>query len=84
MQACDIGLHQKAHELQLLACSMGGILVKELLVKAAQPNAPAHHKQLAAAASGLVFYCTPHMGSWMAAWGWNLRYFGEFARKCLV
>ncbi|KAK9804176.1 hypothetical protein WJX73_009170 [Symbiochloris irregularis] len=59
-----------------VAHSMGGILVKELLVKASQPGAPKHHERLARAVGGLVFYATPHMGSWIAAWGWNLRWLG--------
>ena len=55
---------------------MGGILVKELLVRAAQEHAPEHHRRLAGSVAGLVFYATPHMGSWLAAWGWSLRWLG--------
>ncbi len=57
-------------------CSMGGVLVKEMLVKAMAAHAPAHHKRLADATVGLVFYACPHNGSWLAGWGWNLRYVG--------
>lgn len=56
--------------------SMGGILVKEMLLQSMQEGAPAHHRQLMEQTAGLVFYATPHHGSWMAEWGWNLRYLG--------
>ncbi|KAK9829898.1 hypothetical protein WJX72_008538 [[Myrmecia] bisecta] len=56
--------------------SMGGVLVKDLLARALSPSAPAHHRRLAEATSGLVFYTCPHRGSWLADIGWNLRYVG--------
>lgn len=55
---------------------MGGILVKEMLAKALQSDAPAHRRQLAEAAQGLIFYACPHLGSWLADWGWTLRWLG--------
>ncbi len=50
--------------------------MKEMLVKAMAEHAPDHHKRLADATVGLVFYACPHNGSWLAGWGWNLRYVG--------
>ena len=49
---------------------MGGILMKDLLVRAASPAAAPHHQRLAANTLGLVFFATPHRGSWLANWGW--------------
>jgi len=66
------------------ACSMGGILVKEMLNKALSETAPAHHRQLAAATSGLVFYACPHLGSNLANIGWNLRYVGASPAASVV
>lgn len=60
----------------VLACSMGGVLVKEMLAKAFSDKAPAHHRQLADVTSGLVFYACPHLGTNLANIGWNLRYVG--------
>jgi len=65
-------------------CSMGGILVKEMLNKALSETAPAHHRQLAAATSGLVFYACPHLGSNLANIGWNLRYVGASPAASVV
>ncbi|DBB05437.1 TPA: hypothetical protein ACH3X1_012401 [Trebouxia sp. C0004] len=64
--------------------SMGGILVKEMLDKALSEAAPAHHRQLAAATSGLVFYACPHLGSNLANIGWNLRYVGASPAASVV
>lgn len=66
------------------ACSMGGILVKEMLNKALSEMAPPHHRQLAAATSGLVFYACPHLGSNLANIGWNLRYVGASPAASVV
>ena len=55
---------------------MGGVLIKEMLVRAMDLGAPAHHAAMADAATGLVFFATPHRGSWLADVGWNLRYVG--------
>ena len=55
---------------------MGGILIKEMLVKSMQPGAPAAHQQLQRQTRGLAFYATPHHGSWLADVGWNLRFLG--------
>jgi hypothetical protein len=63
---------------------MGGILVKEMLNKALSETAPAHHRQLAAATSGLVFYACPHLGSNLANIGWNLRYVGASPAASVV
>ena len=63
---------------------MGGILVKEMLAKALSETAPAHHRQLAAATSGLVFYACPHLGSNLANIGWNLRYVGASPAASVV
>ena len=62
--------------LRVLLCSMGGILVKEMLRLACLETAPPHQRQLAAATVGLVFYACPHRGSWLANLGWNLRWLG--------
>lgn len=55
---------------------MGGVLVKELLAQALTEEAPPAHRRLAEATAGLVFYACPHLGSWLANVGWNLRYLG--------
>ena len=55
---------------------MGGILTKEMLAKALTEAAPGHHHNLATTAAGLVFYATPHVGSWLADIGWTLRFVG--------
>ena len=39
-------------------------------MRAASEVAPAQHQRLAAATAGLVFFGTPHRGSWLADWGW--------------
>jgi hypothetical protein len=64
--------------------SMGGILVKEMLLQSMQQGAPEHHRRLAVRTAGLVFYATPHHGSWMAEWGWNLRYLGASPASAVV
>ena len=63
---------------------MGGILVKEMLVKAMQPGAPAAHQRLRRATRGLAFYATPHHGSWLADVGWNLRFLGASPAASVV
>lgn len=68
----------------ILACSMGGVLVKEMLAKAFSDKAPAHHRQLADSTSGLVFYACPHLGSNLANIGWNLRYVGASPAASVV
>ena len=55
---------------------MGGILTKEMLAKALTDAAPGHRHDLATTAAGLVFYATPHVGSWLADIGWTLRFVG--------
>ena len=65
-------------------CSMGGILVKEMLVKSLAPGAPAEHARLARATRGLAFYATPHHGSWLADVGWNLRFLGASPAASVV
>ena len=65
-------------------CSMGGILVKEMLVKSMQPGAPALHAQLRRQTRGLAFYATPHHGSWLADVGWNLRFLGASPAASVV
>ncbi len=67
-----------------VSCSMGGILVKEMLVKAMQPGAPALHAQLRRQTRGLAFYATPHHGSWLADVGWNLRFLGASPAASVV
>lgn len=67
-----------------IVCSMGGILVKEMLAKALSDSAPDHHRQLAAATSGLVFYACPHLGTNLANIGWNLRYVGASPAASVV
>ncbi len=64
--------------------SMGGVLVKEMLARAAAAGAPAHHRALADATAGLVTYSTPHRGSWLADVGWNLRYLGASPAASVV
>lgn len=65
-------------------CSMGGILVKEMLVKSMQPGAPARHARLRRQTRGLAFYATPHHGSWLADVGWNLRFLGASPAASVV
>ena len=68
----------------LCECSMGGILIKEMLVKSMQPGAPTLHAQLQRQTRGLVFYATPHHGSWLADVGWNLRFLGASPAASVV
>ncbi len=63
---------------------MGGILIKEMLAKSANEGAPAHHRRLLDATAGLVFYATPHHGSWLADIGWNLRFLGASPASSVV
>lgn len=72
----DIG---RAH-----ARSMGGILIKEMLAKSAAAGAPVHHRRLRDATAGLVFFATPHHGSWLADVGWNLRFLGASPASSVV
>ncbi|CAL8471570.1 g11112 [Coccomyxa elongata] len=64
--------------------SMGGILIKEMLAKSASEGAPLHHRALLDATAGLVFYATPHHGSWLADVGWNLRFLGASPASSVV
>lgn len=48
--------------------------MKEMLVHAQQ--AGAQKSQLAECTKGLIFYSTPHYGSWLADLGWTLRHVG--------
>ena len=57
-------------KLTLERCSMGGVLIKDLLARAASPAAVPHHQRLAANTVGLIFFACPHRGSWLANWGW--------------
>lgn len=66
------------------AGSMGGILIKEMLAKSASEGAPRHHRALLDATAGLVFYATPHHGSWLADVGWNLRFLGASPASSVV
>ena len=50
--------------------------MKEMLAKAFQDNAKPKHKQVGENTRGVVFYACPNTGSWMADWGWQLRYIG--------
>ena len=72
-------IQQAAHKLRtdqvpgishLSLCSMGGVLIKDLLARAASPAAAPHHRRLAANTVGLVFFACPHRGSWLANLGW--------------
>ncbi|KAK9828200.1 hypothetical protein WJX74_002764 [Apatococcus lobatus] len=56
--------------------SLGGLLVKEMLAKAFQDTAKPKHKQVGENTRGVVFYACPNTGSWMADWGWQLRFVG--------
>lgn len=53
-------------------------MTKELLARGLGVNKRAHAaaERIAASTVGIVFYATPHSGTWMADWGWNLRYVG--------
>lgn len=53
--------------------SLGGMLAKELLARGLAADADSPAGRIAAATTGLVTYATPHAGSWLADWGWNLR-----------
>ena len=64
--------------------SMGGILIKEMLANSAREGAPAHHRKLLDSTAGLVFYATPHHGSWLADIGWNLRFLGASPASSVV
>lgn len=50
--------------------------MKEMLAGglARSPDSCAPSARIARSTRGLVFYATPHAGSWLADWGWNLRF----------
>ena len=50
--------------------------MKEMLVKALADSGKAQNRRIADATAGLIFYACPHLGSWLADYGWNLRYLG--------
>ena len=54
--------------------SMGGVLVKEMLARAALEGPSGRHFSLLDNTRGVVFYATPHFGSNIAAMGWKLRH----------
>ncbi|CAG9467373.1 unnamed protein product [Pedinophyceae sp. YPF-701] len=56
-----------------VAHSLGGLLVKQLLVQAAASSDPAT-RRLADAVRGCVFFSVPHFGSSWASLGWALRW----------
>jgi len=58
--------------------SLGGVLTKEMLARglAAPPGFDSRAARIAQNTIGLATYATPHAGSWLADWGWNLRYLG--------
>ena len=43
---------------------------------AAPPGSDSRAARIAQNTIGLATYATPHAGSWLADWGWNLRYLG--------
>lgn len=47
-----------------------------MLAKAFQDTAKPKHKQVGENTRGVVFYACPNTGSWMADWGWQLRFVG--------
>ncbi|KAL4419867.1 hypothetical protein ABPG75_006965 [Micractinium tetrahymenae] len=60
--------------------SMGGLVVKDMLVTAKQQK-DERLRRLHSAAAGAVFYSVPHAGSRLADWGWYLRYVGGSPAK---
>lgn len=60
--------------------SMGGLVVKDMLVTARQQK-DERLRRLYSAAAGAVFYSVPHAGSRLADWGWYLRYVGGSPAK---
>ncbi|KAI7843159.1 hypothetical protein COHA_003143 [Chlorella ohadii] len=60
--------------------SMGGLVVKDLLVSA-KAQKDERLRRLNTNAAGAVFYSVPHAGSRLADWGWYLRYIGGAPAK---
>lgn len=64
--------------------SMGGIVVKEIIGRGTQKDAPPSLRKISNAAAGLVFYSVPHAGSRLADLGWSLRYIGASPSRAVA
>lgn len=64
--------------------SMGGIVVKEIIGRGTQKDAPPSLQKVSKATAGLVFYSVPHAGSRLADLGWSLRYIGASPSRAVA
>lgn len=66
-----------------VAHSMGGILVKEMLAYSLQETSNDLAVQFVQNTKGLVFYSTPHHGTWLARLAVNLKHVGASPAQSL-
>ena len=64
--------------------SMGGLLVKEIISRGTEKDAPMSMRSISKAAIGAVFYSVPHAGSRLADVGWKLRYLGASPSRAVA
>ncbi|GMH45044.1 hypothetical protein BSKO_13001 [Bryopsis sp. KO-2023] len=66
-----------------VAHSMGGIMVKEMLAHALQDSRNARLSEFLGNTQGLIFYSTPHHGTWLADFALNLKHIGASPAQSL-
>lgn len=66
-----------------VAHSMGGILVKEMLAYSLRESGNEMAQQFVQNTKGLVFYSTPHHGTWLARLAVNLKHVGASPAQSL-
>jgi pimeloyl-ACP methyl ester carboxylesterase len=64
--------------------SMGGLVVKEIIGRGTERDAPQSMRLISKAAAGAVFYSVPHAGSRLADVGWKLRYLGASPSRAVA
>lgn len=64
--------------------SMGGLVVKEIIGRGTDRDAPQSMRLISKAAAGAVFYSVPHAGSRLADVGWKLRYLGASPSRAVA
>jgi hypothetical protein len=64
--------------------SMGGLIIKEIIGRGTERDAPESLRRISEAAVGAVFYSVPHAGSRLADFGWTLRYLGASPSRAVA
>jgi len=64
--------------------SMGGLVIKEIISRGTEKDAPLSMRSISNAAVGAVFYSVPHAGSRLADVGWKLRYLGASPSRAVA